>query len=93
MEIKGYVILQAVGKKNIGIKGDGNCDWYYRVYPKKEDAMDFLRMVIMNVKKEQGQGLRPKNNLNADESLDFYIQEVKVKIPTKETKSRGWKWR
>lgn len=92
LSLDGYVILQSVGKKGFGIKGDGITDWRYFIYNSKEDARDFLRQIILNVKKEMRQGVRTANNLNPNESLDFYIQKVKVFIPTAEIKKRGWKF-
>ncbi len=87
---EGWIILQAVAKKTIGIKGDGLHDNFMKVYATKEDAKDFLMKVIRDVQKGIRAGLRSTDNLDKEKSLDWLIEKITLRIPTKNMKHRGW---
>jgi hypothetical protein len=58
----------------------------------KDDARAYLSAVIRTVKKEIGTGIRPQNNLNPEESLDFCILPILGMVYDKDIlRKRGWK--
>ena len=91
MKLSGYVILQAEALKCMGPKGDGLDPQYFKVYNSKESAREWLMGLIRFIKKEQGLGLRTRDNLDPKKKLDFYIQKVTVRWDDAEIRKRGWK--
>ncbi len=92
-----YIINQAVAKEYKGIKGiefGGKATGVSNTglfFSNEESAYDYLRNVILQVKREIKLGIRPQNNLNKEESLDFCVTSVEFDIPEEKMIGRGWK--
>ncbi len=90
MKIKGFVIAQAYKKTDVGVKGDGLSDNFFKVYADKEEAYAFLSQVVQSVKRQIKYGVRGKDNLDKDTQLDFCVTECEVEIPEDKMLERGW---
>lgn len=95
--MKLYAVFQAekLGERGIGLKYAHGWGGANTIFSIKEEAEDWLRNLIIQIKHEQGIGIRTANNLNPKESLDFYIGEVELSITEKslqQMKERGWKF-
>ena len=90
-----WCVMQAVGKKNIGIKIAENFQGKYEyiaVFPTKEDAREYLTTVLDSVINGQKMGIRTKRNLDADYKggLDFLILPCKLEVKDDQMIKRGW---
>ena len=87
-----WAIFQAVAKELQGIKaieimGNG---YLVAIFPTKEAAKLFLKLIIQNIKKEQRQGIRTADNLDPHKKLDWVIAPISVEVDEQEFKVRGW---
>ena len=88
-----YGVVQAEKKEFKGLKIYGSV---YGPTPSlffsKEAARDYVTNLIKRIKHEQIIGLRTKNNLIPEESLDFCIQPMVILIDKRFGEKRGWKF-
>lgn len=88
MKTKHWVICQALAKEFKGIKAAS--DELGLFFASEEEARKYLWVIIGNIKRDIMTGKRKPNALNADEWLDFCIQEVEIDIPEEKMIKRGW---
>lgn len=91
MKFSGFIVAQAVAKQFEGLKGDGiEGHNFVIVYVHKEAAYKSLGIILENIKRGMKYGLRQKDNLDPNVSLDFCITECTIDIPEDKMLKRGW---